>query len=533
MAAKIEKPEDIVQLCFVLVDVSGSMEDPFGVKGEAFDRSALTRIAAVRNFLTKWTKIGDDFQSHCLYGLISFDRRVRVLTELTPDISVFHERLEKLEPNGPTRCFDAMKTGADRLIEAGRIYNNAVKRLIVISDGLDNRTKKADIANLPNHLVSNKIRVDVVIMTVDQTEIDRRLVAMAKWTGGAAFCPHTLEDGYRVFENEAFFDINVRHFDEFQKLPITEEMLESYPEIQFTDLDHVVPLEMSQFQESERDPLVSVATFGKMSVSGDGKTILDRKRRLMWELKNLADNEDPAVRVFSYRERIDVWRVLLKGPQGSPYDKGWWGLSVDFPKDYPRVQPLVRFLGSPPFHPNISNEGRICIDTLGRAYKDHLTMMFIFKSIIDLLLHPNYDEPIDAFHGDLLKLDRKAFDAKVWESAANNSRPNVEAWTAEWKLSSGGSALSSSTQQEEAKKVVDFVPTMFMCPLTKRLLVDPVRASSGTYFERSALNQYLMKGVLTDPITRKKLDKDRDYDLPVNEQMKRRVREYVKFVGHP
>ena len=505
-------PDLISQLCFVLVDVSGSMNEPFGVQEEEdqYHRFQLTRLQAARGFLRSWVKIGNDFRNGCLYGLMSFDHRVRVRTELTSDISLFQDELNALQPNGPTRCFDAMKIASDRLIEASKTYTSAIKRLIVISDGLDNRTKQTVIENLPTDLVSNRIRVDAIIVTMDQEEIDRRLVAMARWTGGAVFCPRTLADGYRIMENEAFFDIGVRHFNDFQKLPITREMLENYPPVQLSELDTDVPIALTQAPVSA-DVLVPVSHFRRVV---DSRPKSDRTRRLQDELRQLATKEDPMIRVFPYQGQIDVWKVLLKGPLESPYGKGWWCLSVDFPSQYPSARPVVRFSGDPPFHPNISNEGRVCANLLGPGYKEDLSMLVILRSIIDLLQNPNYDDPIDTFHADLLKFDRAAFDQKVLTSAVNNSRPTIEDWTRDWNIVKEPSAgLSQSAPS-------GYVPPMFVCPLTKKVMSDPVRASTGTYFERSALNAFLQEGGLVDPITRKRLDAKGDLNLPLDEKMK-------------
>lgn len=447
-------PELISQLCFVLVDVSGSMNEPFGIPPEGgFGKFPVTRLQAACSFLNKWVKIGNDFRSGCLYGLMSFDHRVRIRTELTPNIALFRDELNALQPNGPTRCFDAMKIASDRLNEAAKTYTNAIKRLVIISDGLDNRTKKPVIDNLPTDLVSERIRVDVIIVTVNQDEIDRRLVAMAKWTGGAVFCPQTLADGYKIMESEAFFDIGVRHFNDFQKLPITPDMLDNYPPVQLSELDKDVPVALIQ-EPAGADVLITASHFRKVSDSS-ARPKAERTRRIQDELRQIAVADDPMIRVFPHQGQIDVWNVLLRGPPESPYGKGWWCLSVDFPSQYPSAQPVVRFSGEPPFHPNISNAGRVCANFLGPGYKADLSMLVILRSIIDLLQNPNYDEPIDMFHADLLKCDREAFDQKVLMSAVNNSRPTIEDWTRDWNImkdQSAGlsqSALSGSDHREK------------------------------------------------------------------------------------
>lgn len=65
----------------------------------------------------------------------------------------------------------------------------------------------------------------------------------------------------------------------------------------------------------------------------------------------LSDPMLPAAHVFRFQ------------PASTPYAQGTFDLAVDFPIEYPFKGPKVRFL-TPVYHPNIDNDGNICIGVL-------------------------------------------------------------------------------------------------------------------------------------------------------------------------
>ena len=83
------------------------------------------------------------------------------------------------------------------------------------------------------------------------------------------------------------------------------------------------------------------------------------------------------------------------GPDDSPYSGGVFFLDIHFPADYPFRPPKISF-ATRIFHCNISSNGGICLDILGKEWSPALTIPKILLSICSLLTDPNPNDPLVA-----------------------------------------------------------------------------------------------------------------------------------------
>jgi ubiquitin-conjugating enzyme E2 D/E len=104
--------------------------------------------------------------------------------------------------------------------------------------------------------------------------------------------------------------------------------------------------------------------------------------------------------------------ITIKGPKDTPYEKGVFDLSVDFPKEYPFIPPTIKFINRI-FHPNIDMNGNICIDILKDQWASSISLTSIIISLSDLLQNPNPDDPLNIDAGNIYKKNKEQFNKTV------------------------------------------------------------------------------------------------------------------------
>lgn len=459
----------------VLIDQSNSMNWSFR------DNSDITRDYAAKQFLTSWASKSFGYRISSLQGLISFETTVTVRSELSPLFPDFEKSVMEIEPGGYTALWKAIKLGAEKLV-AKKIdpktqkqkFKKAVLRMLVLTDG-DNcgdDTKPYDI--LP-YLIENNIVVDTIITGV--YESSDNMCTLSHLTGGLAFKPLTVEEGVALFEKEALLSITYREKPRPFADTINEGVFNSYNKNLFYDKE---PKNTIIIQAKQRQPLMTP----RAAVKGLDGTSQNRLKRISKELRIAHRWEDKDVKVYPVENLVDRWRIYIKGPESTLYENKWWDIYATFPENYPYSPPVFRFI-TVPYHINISDEGRICMNSLGSDYSSSMNVMELIANIKALLIIPNYDDPIDIAKLTLYNKssDHHEFIQKIKESA-EAAKSDINNYLLTTPISD---AVDYVVPQEI------YVPAQNRDPITGKPM-DPantVVASSGIKYDRDSLKRLL------------------------------------------
>lgn len=81
------------------------------------------------------------------------------------------------------------------------------------------------------------------------------------------------------------------------------------------------------------------------------------------ELADLSKEPLSGITISASEANVYHWQATIAGPTDSPYAKGSFQLSLEFPPEYPFKGPKVRF-ATKIYHPNVDEEGNLCLGIL-------------------------------------------------------------------------------------------------------------------------------------------------------------------------
>ena len=100
---------------------------------------------------------------------------------------------------------------------------------------------------------------------------------------------------------------------------------------------------------------------------------------------------------WDFRQRdLSHFGVFLRGPEGTPYESGWFAAGFDIPVDYPFRPPKFKIF-TKILHPNIGAEsGEVCLDILSAEYwTPALRLGKLLLSVVALLAAPEPHDPMN------------------------------------------------------------------------------------------------------------------------------------------
>ncbi|KAI5919982.1 hypothetical protein F4810DRAFT_459498 [Camillea tinctor] len=129
-----------------------------------------------------------------------------------------------------------------------------------------------------------------------------------------------------------------------------------------------------------------------------------RMKRLITEIATLRTSLPEGIYICHGSSRLDIMKVLIIGPRGTPYEHGFFQFDLLCPVDYPNKPPKMSFKntggGRVRFNPNLYEDGKICLSLLGTWsgepwVANQSTILQVLVSIQSMILcqEPWYNEP--------------------------------------------------------------------------------------------------------------------------------------------
>lgn len=119
------------------------------------------------------------------------------------------------------------------------------------------------------------------------------------------------------------------------------------------------------------------------------------------QLQALQADPPEGIKIFLNEGDLTDIQATIEGPAGTPYEHGSFRMKLVLGKDYPQSPPRGYFL-TKIFHPNVSKNGEICVNTLKKDWKADLGLKHIFITVKCLLIYPNPESALNEEAGKLL-----------------------------------------------------------------------------------------------------------------------------------
>lgn len=142
--------------------------------------------------------------------------------------------------------------------------------------------------------------------------------------------------------------------------------------------------------------------------------------RLMTDLKIMRKDPPEGCSAGPIKDdNIYTWEATILGPNDTPWQDGMYKMRLTFNDQYPAQAPAVEFL-TEMFHPNIQQNGKVCMDTIQEKWSPVYTVNMILMSVQSLLTDPNPNSAANPEAAKVYHTNRIAYEKKVRQCAAKS-----------------------------------------------------------------------------------------------------------------
>lgn len=294
-------------------------------------------------------------------------------------------------------------------------------------------------------------------------------------SGGFAFLCDSIEQGFKIFESDAFISINFRE----PWTPTRTLTLDNLFSKDFKDFTAIPPpvKKLKQIAQKATNVSSSLVIMEIARPKFSTSTSSLRFKRINRELALIYKSPHPDIHVYPCQSDLNFWNIIVKGPELTPYEGGHFHLYVNLTDEYPLKPPEIRCL-TQIYHLNINSSGRICISILNSDYGPEITILKLLQSIYGLLMNPEDVDSLDT----------------IIASAYRNSKNTYDETAALWTKNYAYKQISELLVDINKNEIKRNVPPDFICPLTNQIMDEPVRCDvSGMVYEKVSIESFIQE----------------------------------------
>lgn len=136
-------------------------------------------------------------------------------------------------------------------------------------------------------------------------------------------------------------------------------------------------------------------------------------KRLLTELKALkAEANSLKMTVNCDEDNLYMWYATITGAEDTAYNGLVYKLKIEFPNNYPFAPPKMKFLNNM-FHPNVDEQGNICLDILKDKWTPVLNVTKALLSILAIMAEPNPSSALNMDAATLFTSNMEDYAARV------------------------------------------------------------------------------------------------------------------------